>query len=334
MVENRGRSARRGRLATALRLAALLAMVGVLATFRGSLGDGLGATLEVTFLDVGHGDCIYVDLPERADMLYDDLLVDGGDGGRGAKALENFLKERGEEKVDLVFVTHAHSDHIGGLLKALKDVQFDRLYYSGTDYPSKSFKELMDLAGEKKQVVRDGEEVDLDADKEDDVTLRILHPPEGELSKEENDNSLVLLLTFGREHFLLAGDIEEKSEEELVQEYGKGLEAEVLKVPHHGSDTSSSEPFVAAVKPHYAVVSTDGKKYGLPKEQVLERYRQAGAEVLRTDKQGNITFLASEDTLSVNVEGAKEGQSDTGEDGTTEPEEATGGVVADTGGAG
>jgi len=279
----------------------------------GQTPEAAEATLEVTFLDVGHGDCIYVHLPKRPDMLYDDFLVDGGDSGRGAKALRDFLKERGEEEVDLVFLTHAHSDHCGGLAKVLPEVKFDHFYYSGTDYPSRTFGKLKELAGDKAEVLKRGDTIDLDSDEEDKVSLRVLSPPsEGALSKEENDNSLVLMLSFGEEDFLLTGDIEEKTEAQLVEEYGEKLEAEVVKVPHHGSDTSSSEPFVAAVRAKYAVVSTDGKRYHLPKEAVLERYRDTGAEVLRTDEDGNITFLATEDSLTVKVEG-KEEPSEAGE---------------------
>jgi beta-lactamase superfamily II metal-dependent hydrolase len=262
--------------------------------------------LEVTFLNVGHGDCIYIDLPDRPDILYDDLLIDGGDSKRGAKALQDFLEKRKEDKVDLIFLTHAHSDHIGGLVKVLKKVNFDHLYYSGTDYSSRNFKKLMELAGDKKQVLRRGDEVDLESDDKEEVSLKVLNPPEGELSKAENDNSLVLLLTYGKERFLLTGDIEKKPEQELVEKYKDGLEAEVLKVPHHGSNTSSSEAFIEAVKPHYSVVSTDGKKYGLPKKEVLERYQKAGAEVLRTDEKGDITFLSTEDTLTLKKDESKE----------------------------
>jgi competence protein ComEC len=291
----------------------LLALVGALLMLSGSYGQQPEATLEVTFLDVGHGDCIYVQLPHRPDVLYDDLLVDGGNAARGARELKKFLEERGQDKVDLVFLTHAHADHAGGLAAVLEPppqgeqsspdgIEFDRLYYSGTDFGTKTFKRLMELAGDRAEVLRRGDKVDLDADEKDDLSLEVLNPPSGPLSTEENDNSLVLLLTYGDEKFLLAGDIEEDSGRQLLEAYKKQLHAQVLKVPHHGSDTSSSPPFVAAVSPQFAVVCTDGKSYGLPNDDVLDRYRQAGAEVLRTDEDGTISFLATEQSLAVTTE--------------------------------
>jgi competence protein ComEC len=128
----------------------------------------------------------------------------------------------------------------------------------------------------------------------------VLWPPNVESPKESsNDSSLVLRLSDGPVHFLLTGDIERRAEENLVAQNGP-LASDFLKVPHHGSKTSSTEAFLAAVAPRVAVVSVgESNPFGHPSEDVVERYEHSGVRLLRTDRDGAITALTDGENLSV-----------------------------------
>lgn len=132
----------------------------------------------------------------------------------------------------------------------------------------------------------------------------MLWPPnEAPAEKSANNNSLVLRLADGRDHFLLTGDIEKQAEEQLVAEQAQEpLAADFLKVPHHGSKTSSTEAFLQAVEPHFAVVSVgESNAFGHPAPEIVERYQRDGVRLLRTDRDGAITALTDGQNLSVHA---------------------------------
>jgi competence protein ComEC len=201
----------------------------------------------------------------------------------------------------VVVNTHPDDDHLAGLLAVLERYQVGQVILPdvGTDTPLYAAWQKA-LAGEGAAVTqaRAGMRLALG----DGVEVEVLHPgavPAGELL---NDHSVVLRLTDGRVSFLLAGDIEADVEQELV-ESGSLLAATVLKVPHHGSITSSSLSWLAAVKPQVAVISVGAdNRFGHPAAEVLRRYVEAGIPVLRTDQVGSVEFVTDGERLWVQAE--------------------------------
>jgi competence protein ComEC len=270
--------------------------------FAPKLQDG---KFEVSVLDVGQGDSIFVASPGGHTML-----IDGG-GQAGAEAISGarsgpdtgedvvspYLWSRGIKKLDVVALTHAHHDHLDGLHAALANFQVRELWI-GRDEETPAFVALLNEARARGttivQQIR-GHDFDWDG-----VKARVLWPADiSEVTKPSNDNSLVLTLDDGIVNFLLPGDIEKKVENELVAEDAP-LKADFLKVPHHGSKTSSTDAFVEAVAPKFAVVSVgDGNQFGHPVDSVVARYAAAGVRFLRTDRDGEVTALTDGQTLTV-----------------------------------
>jgi competence protein ComEC len=254
--------------------------------------------LEVTVLDVGQGDSIFVAFPDGHTMLVDggglqgSFSTDGYSSGFdvGEEVVSPYLWSRGLKRLDVVELTHAHHDHMGGLPALLDNFRVDQLWI-GHDVDDAAFHALLRQAhGLGVAVVhrRAGDRFDWDG-----VEGSILWPPnDDEVRQPSNDDSVVLLLTDGQTRFLLPGDIEKKVEDSLVTS-GDPLSAQFLKVPHHGSKTSSTAEFLAAVRPKYAVVSAGAANpFGHPNDEVVERYQQDGVPLWRTDRNGAVTALS------------------------------------------
>jgi competence protein ComEC len=284
--------------------AAVLAVAVVVATypFAPRLQHG---KFEVSVLDVGQGDSIFVVSPGGHTML-----IDGG-GQAGAEAISGarsgpdtgedvvspYLWSRGIKKIDVVALTHAHHDHLDGLHAALANFRVRELWI-GRDEETPAFAALLaEARAHGTTIVQQIRGHDFDWD---GVKARVLWPADiSEVTKPSNDNSLVMTLDDGTVNFLLPGDIEKKVENELVAENAP-LKADFLKVPHHGSKTSSTDAFVEAVAPKFAVVSVgDGNQFGHPVDSVIQRYAAAGVRFLRTDRDGAVTALTDGQTLTV-----------------------------------
>jgi competence protein ComEC len=253
--------------------------------------------LEVSVLDVGQGDSIFLAFPDGRTML-----VDGG-GQPGSEALSGYrsgpdvgeevvspyLWSRGIQRLDVVALTHAHHDHLDGLHSVIANFKVGELWI-GRHEQTPAFLNL--LAEARARGVRIVQEVQGRTFDWDGVTGTVLWPADvSEVEKAANDNSLVMRIEDGNQSFLLPGDIEKKVENELVDEHVR-LAADFLKVPHHGSKTSSTEAFVETVGPSVAVVSVgDGNQFGHPVDSVVERYKEAGIRFLRTDRDGAVTAL-------------------------------------------
>lgn len=264
------------------------------------------APLEVAFLDVGQGDGVV--LKERGGAV---ITIDGGSGSIqrvGEKRLAPYLKAKGIRRVDCAFLSHADSDHVSGvkeLLAAMSSVSDYRLSAAGyvgdimieclvlpcLEKPDASYLELVELAKEKNvevhymeagETVRFGEL----------FSFTCLSPEKKVAYEDKNAASLVLLATYGAFDVLLTGDIDAKSEARLVeQQVLAGEEIEVLKVAHHGSSSSSSEEFLAMVKPAFSIISCGAKnRYGHPHDKTLETLKKSGTKELRTDRLGCITI--------------------------------------------
>lgn len=238
--------------------------------------------LAVYVLDVGQGDCIYLRSPNGKTMLVDA----GPDGSFGRIHL--FLQRQGVKRLDVVFCSHLHNDHIGSMTEILNHYEVGTVYVPPFDIESSEYArmlEAMDENGVSAQAVIAA--VTPLPVWDPDCALYVLSPYDVHYD-DENDTSIILRVEYGRTAVLLTGDATELAERLALKALPNELfRANVLKVGHHGSDSSSSKKLLAAVRPEIAVISAGrGNAYGLPDETVIMRLTDAGARVLRTDLDG------------------------------------------------
>jgi len=250
------------------------------------------STFEVHYLDVGQGDCSLVLCDGHA------MLIDGGEASESSKVYA-YLKSHGIEHLDYMVATHAHSDHIGGLSGALNYATVDTAFCPVTEYDSKTFSSMVKYLGNQGlsiTVPSAGDDFMLGS-----AYVQILGPQKS--YDDPNDTSIVLKVTYGDTSFLFTGDAERTAEADILAA-GYDLSSTVLKVGHHGSDTSTSYPFLREIMPEYAVIQV-GKdnSYGHPTEDTLSRLRDADVKVYRNDLQGDI--VCTSDGKSVSFTTAK-----------------------------
>lgn len=235
------------------------------------------STFAVHYIDVGQGDCSLILCDGHA------MLIDGGEASESSKVYA-YLKANGIDHLDYMVATHAHSDHIGGLSGALNYATVDTAFCPVTDYDSKAFDSMvryLDKQGIGVTVPSAGDEFMLGS-----AHVQILGPQKN--YDEPNDTSIVLKVTYGETSFLFTGDAERTAEADIL-DAGYDLSSTVLKVGHHGSDTSTSYPFLREIMPEYAVIQV-GKdnSYGHPTENALSRLCDADVKVYRNDLHGDI----------------------------------------------
>ncbi|HEV2297113.1 MAG TPA: ComEC/Rec2 family competence protein [Candidatus Acidoferrales bacterium] len=261
--------------------------------------------LEATVLDVGQGDSIFVAFRDGRTMLIDGGGLAGAEriGGYqsgidiGEQVVSPYLWSRGIKKLDVVLLSHAHHDHIGGLPAVLDNFRVGQLWV-GRDENAREYRELLaDAAVHHIRVLHaiSGATFDWDG-----VTGQVLWPSDSsEAPAASNDDSVVLRLGDGAIHFLLPGDIENGVERKLADD-GVPLAADFLKVPHHGSKTSSTQQFLEAVAPRAVAISVgEGNPYGHPSTDVVSRYETDGIRLLITKRDGAVTALTDGQTLQV-----------------------------------
>ena len=243
--------------------------------------------LKLTFIDVGQGDSILVEFPGSNKMLVDGGGIPEETFDIGERIVSPFLWRKGIKKIDYLVLTHAHPDHMNGLKAVARNFKIKEFWEAFSPQENESYAEFKSLIPRNAICVRRfrGQEKKID-----DVKIEVLNPKQVDpnVLKVHNDHSIVIRIVYGQTAFLLTGDIGASIEDEL-ERAPIALESQVLKSPHHGSDSSSSENFLKAVAPQIVVISVGrGNIYNLPDQDVLARYEQNEARIYRTDRVGAV----------------------------------------------
>ena len=248
--------------------------------------ESLSADVKVYFLDVGEADSILIDSNGKY------MLIDAGNNADGANLVE-YLKEKGVKKLDYVIGTHAHEDHIGGMDNVIREFKIGTFYMPKTIVPTMTFEDITKALKEKNlkfTVPKAGTKFTLG--KSDFEIISIDSNPD-----DLNSDSIVIKMTYKNISFLFTGDLPTEKELTLLD---KDLKADVLKVAHHGSRTSTSYKFLEKVDAKYAVISC-GKlnDYNHPHNQLLKRLKKSDMKIYRTDLRGTIIFSTDGESLNI-----------------------------------
>jgi len=248
--------------------------------------------LWLSVLDVGQGLAVVAQTEAHA-LLYDAGPAFGPEADSGARVILPYLRAAGVGRLDAFVVTHNDNDHAGGAVSVLAGIAAGQLLSSLPDgHPVRATGVAYDLP------CQSGRQWEWDG-----VRFELLHPAAASYANKDlksNDRSCVLKITTAHGSVLLTADIEAHSEQELLQRQPDALRAEVLVVPHHGSRTSSTAAFIAAVQPRWALFPVGYRnRFGHPKDDVVERYRSAGARLARTDAEGALKVRLEGGAVSV-----------------------------------
>lgn len=249
---------------------------------------GEGSTFEVHFIDVGEGDASLIICDGEA------MLIDGGEPAQSSKIF-SYLKENKVDRIKYLVATHGHSDHIGGLSAALNYASVEMVLSSTTFYDTDVFEGFLRQLDKQKLAIT----IPAKGDVFELGSAKVLIVGPVAKFDNENDNSLVIKVIYGSNSFLFVGDAERTAEQAMVYESESDLRSTVLKVGHHGSETSTSYPFLRAIMPSYSVISVGGdNSYGHPTDAVISRLEDAGSEILRTDLRGTIIMRSDGENIS------------------------------------
>lgn len=244
--------------------------------------------LNVHFLDVGQGDSIFIELPDEKTML-----IDAGENYHG-EGIKNYIGDCGYSKIDYLVATHPHSDHIGSMAYIVRNMDIGSVYMPKVAANTKTYENLLESISDKGLKITSAK-AGLTIAEESDYTINVVAP----VTIDEdnlNNSSAVIKLTYKDSTFLFTGDAEKKELETITAD----ISADVLKVGHHGSTTSTTEEFLNEVNPTYAVISAgENNSYGHPHKETLELLEEFNCRVYRTDIDKTVVFSSDGKTISV-----------------------------------
>lgn len=247
--------------------------------------------LKVHFINVGQGDSTLIQTPEG-----NTLLIDGGPK-ESASNLVSYLKKLGIDKINVVIATHPHEDHIGGLISVFNNFIVDNVIDSGVSHTTQTYKNYLSTIQAKNINFINwslGQVFDIG----NGVSFKIVGPVT-KSSSDLNNSSIVIYLTYGDTSFLFAGDAESKEEGQILSS-GANIDADILKVGHHGSDSSCTSKFLNTVSPEIAIISCGiPNSYGHPNDITLKNLTNIGAAIYRTDLTGNVIIEDNASNLTV-----------------------------------
>ena len=266
-------------------------LAGAFELFQGTVAITPSEDLKVHFLDVGQGDSIFIELPTNETILIDASIKDA------SNKIINYLREENVSKIDYVFATHPHSDHIGGMRAVIKAFDIGQIYMPKAVTTTKTYENLLLTIKDKNLKIKAAKAGNTIIDT-DDLKLVVLAPNQDSY-ESLNNYSIVLKLTYKEKSFLFMGDAETLSEKEITGD----IQADVLKVGHHGSRTSTSQAFLNKVNPSYAVISVGlNNDYKHPHQEVIDRLEKKNIKIYRTDQNGDIIFTTDGYNIDVKVE--------------------------------
>ncbi len=240
------------------------------------------------FIDVGQGDANFIELPNGDTMLIDAGIASSGDD------ITKYIEDLGYTDIDYVIATHPHADHIGGMAEVIESFDIGTVYMPKAVSTSKTYENLLETIAFKDLMINTGK-AGVEVLREDDLVILMLAPVQDSYANL-NNYSIVLKITYGNISFLYTGDAEEESLEEITGD----LTADVLKVGHHGSDTSTTDDFLGQVRPKYAVISVgDKNSYSHPSKSTISKLEKYTDNIYRTDLNG--TVIIRSDGINVDV---------------------------------
>jgi len=248
---------------------------------------GLDSQIKITFFDIGQGDSVFIETPQKHQILID--------GGPSSKVAEKLGKQMPfwDKTIDLVILTHPDYDHLRGLLDVLDYYKVKNIVWTGELSDGKTFESWVskiEKEGAKITLGKAGAKI-IAGDSRIDILYPIELPKQD--SKNNNDSSIVGRLIFGQTEFMFTGDANREAEQAIIAN-NENIESNVLKVSHHGSRSATSPEFLANVKPEVAVISVGAKNsYGHPHQEVLSNLAEFGIKVMRTDLIGDITITSN-----------------------------------------
>ncbi len=246
--------------------------------------------MEIHFIDVGQGDSTLIKCGNQS------MLIDAADDSKGT-AIQNYLEKQGIEKLDYLILTHPDLDHIGGAPVIITKFDIDTVFMSDFKKDNETYRKLIQSLDDKRlkwSTPEVGSTYSLGSG-----TITIIGP--NQTYDDPNNASVSLLVQNGNHSVIFTGDAEETAEEDMLKS-GINIDADIYHVGHHGSKTSSSEAFLDAITPTYAMVSClEGNSYGHPHAQTLNNLRARGVQVFRTDEQGSLIATLSENNLNWNA---------------------------------
>ncbi|HLC63842.1 MAG TPA: MBL fold metallo-hydrolase [Patescibacteria group bacterium] len=247
---------------------------------------GRDSNLKVYFFDIGQGDGMLIRTP-----THQNIVIDGGPDNTFITKLGQALPFY-DRTIDLMVLSHAHDDHLFGLVEVLKRYKVKEVLYSGALHTTDAYLEWLSLIKEKEiplKIARAGQTFIFN-----EVEFKVIYPftdLTNQKMENLNNSSVVNRLVYGQIKILFMGDSEVEGEKEIINQAREGIESQVIKLGHHGSDTSSTEDLLKLVKPIYGIIQVgEDNKFGHPARRVLRRLERLGIQVFRNDLEGDIVL--------------------------------------------
>jgi competence protein ComEC len=248
----------------------------------------LNSVMEVHFIDVGQADSILIESGGKY------MLVDAGTNEDGELVVD-YLKKEGVSKLDYVIATHPHEDHIGGMDDVINSFSIGTVFMPDVTHTTQTFEDVLTaISGQNLEITipQVGEQYTIG-----EASFVILAPNSDDYGTQLNNYSIGIKLVNGNNSFLMCGDAEKEAEHDILKN-GIDIKAQVYKVSHHGSNTATTEEFLDAVSPEYAVIECgQDNDYGHPNKETLDKFKARGIEVFRTDMNG--TVVAESDGTNI-----------------------------------